>query len=72
MRAQDTRLGDAFAGLRPTSRSAPTPGAPSRPAWHLHPSPNVVVIPGSGQPETVRASAAAADTTLTPEDPARP
>ena len=36
-------------------------------AWELALSPVVVPIPGSSRPETIRASAAAADLTLTPE-----
>ncbi|MFI1200324.1 aldo/keto reductase [Streptomyces sp. NPDC020883] len=40
-------------------------------AWHLHLAPTTIVIPGSSRPETIRASAAAADLTLTPEDLAR-
>ena len=40
-------------------------------AWMLAKSPVVVPIPGSSRPETIRASAAAADLTLSPEQVSR-
>ena len=40
-------------------------------AWHLAKGPNVVPIPGSSRPETIRDSAAAADVELTDEELAR-
>lgn len=40
-------------------------------AWLLSLSPTVLPIPGSGRPETIRDSAAAADLVLTPEELAR-
>jgi aryl-alcohol dehydrogenase-like predicted oxidoreductase len=40
-------------------------------AWMLAKSPNVIPIPGSSRPETIQASAAAADLQLTPDDLSR-
>src|SRR4029077_12146232 len=40
-------------------------------AWMLASSPVVIPIPGSSRPETIRASAAAVDVVLTPEQEAR-
>ena len=40
-------------------------------AWMLAKSPVVIPIPGSSRPETIRASAAAVDLQLTPEQVAR-
>jgi aryl-alcohol dehydrogenase-like predicted oxidoreductase len=40
-------------------------------AWMLATSPVVIPIPGSSRPETIRASAAAVDLQLTPEQVAR-
>ncbi|GAB3882111.1 aldo/keto reductase [Terrabacter terrigena] len=40
-------------------------------AWMLAKSPVVIPIPGSSRPETIRASAAAADLTLTPDQVSR-
>jgi len=40
-------------------------------AWELAQSPVVIPIPGSSRPETIRASVAAADVSLTPEQLAR-